>query len=470
MLSDIFLQFVDVLFILFQYDFSLEENVIKSSEAYKEAKQAQNCVETEKVGTDVETFMQQQGQDETNSAEAGTAASDMKEANSENDCSNGVPNGDLTASAAENEDQPSKPDDKPLDTVKPVAPGLGSEILVPMQVPTTKPQESATSDQKSESINLADFEREKEQDPFDNAELRVLNDLEELNKVLQNAGPPVASSRSVVDGSSSNSIAVTSEVMDRVVTVTACHTTAMTASVPGSATVVTSGVCIEMPPAAGGGEHSVQNVAGVAYYNKSSDTTAVSFSSQAITACPPTIPPRHNYQPSVKDIQYPELESPSVIPNNSLEKQVTNNPFAYAVPKSFVLPPITNLHGTSTSASCSLSTTAGKNGISGALGPINTGHYAPGVIDHTAYPFHLLSHGAAYSNAQDMFTSGSDGMTSGRLRPTSSTPDIRALINKTQVHHATSRTPPPSFKPDGAQDEISTVSMCVSIMCKTSKI
>ena len=247
------------MFCLFKYDFSLEESVIKWNEAYREAKKAHDCVETEKVGSDIETFMQQP-QDETSTSEAdATVAADGKDAKSEQAGSDAVPNGDVTGTGPDEDQPPTNTENKPAECAMPVAPGLGTEILVPMQVPTTKPQESSSNGEKNESFNLADFEREKEQDPFDNAELRVLNDLEELNKVLQNA----ASSGDSIPGSACGGIAVTAPLANGVVTVTTGQPTSVLSSVAGNSTAVTS---------VAGDVGSFQNTGGIAYYNKFADS------------------------------------------------------------------------------------------------------------------------------------------------------------------------------------------------------
>lgn len=439
----------EVLFM--EYDFSLEESVIKWNEAYREAKKVQNCVETEKVGSDIETFMQQP-QEEKSSSDTDVAADvNRKDDKREQAGCDALPDGDATGTGADEDPPPANTEDKPEENAVPVAPGLGTEILVPMQVPRMKPQESTSNGEKNESFNLADFEREKEQDPFDNAELRVLNDLEELNKVLQNAATSAASSADNISGSACAGIAVTASVANSVVSVATGHPASVTSSVASNATGVTSVIV--------GGTSPFQNIGGIAYYNKLAESTAVSFISQeTMPGCPP-IPPWNNYHPtSVKDIQYPELDSPLVIPNNSSPKQATSNPFIYSVPNSFAQPPVTKLCGTSFlhSTSCALSTfgNTGKNDVSGAVAPNNTGQHVPEMVSQTSYPFHLLSHGAAYGNMPELYATQSGRIPAGRLRAASSTPDISTLSDKMPLHTSTSQTPPPSFKPYGAQDEI----------------
>ena len=161
--------------ISFQYDFSVEEHVLQWSEAQRQNEQAIRQAATERVGDTIEFFAQ--------AAEPQPAASGPSVPTSE--------------SSWNNQEQNTGPTPSPFMN-------LGSTILTPMPINSGhKRQESGSNKAQAGFIDLKDFENV--QDPFENMELKVLNDREELNKMVFAVQPlPPTESNSLTPSDSTN--------------------------------------------------------------------------------------------------------------------------------------------------------------------------------------------------------------------------------------------------------------------------
>ena len=162
-------------YFLFQYDFKLEESVLHWYENQRQAKQCYDKAQVDKIGATIEEFTRIGGG-------AGTDSSDS-------DISPAIPNGDTVPSGATTT-EPKKPP-PPLPPPKPdqIFANLGHGILQPTPISMVMKQASGQVKGQVQpnqtSFNIADFERE--QDPFDNVTLKVIDDMAELKSVLQPA-------------------------------------------------------------------------------------------------------------------------------------------------------------------------------------------------------------------------------------------------------------------------------------------
>jgi hypothetical protein len=410
----------------FQYDFSLEEKVIEWSDAYKLSKQALNRVNAEQVGADIEQFTQlatdSATEVETDGAESepDEAACDVNDCDTKTQC-------DLHL-VGPGEEPPSSAPLQVIPNTNPLETGLGTGILIPTQLPTPKPRDISANSDKDGSFNPADFEREKEQDPFDNAELRVMNDLEELNKVLQNVQIVESVARSQASGMPTPIPAPRNRAVP-VITGNSGQEVVMTHT-------VTQSVC----------QTQTHPPTGTTY---------------------PPIPPRSNYPKSVKDIDYPQLDSvenkypvaPAETNSNNVyassQKLISCNGLNYALP---------NSHRDQVNVSSSYAAAMGGNNpfpssqrsavcynkaqdsVSGAMFPVKPivpqSTQASLVNGQINYPYSILSHGAGYPT-RDSVMKSSDNSTLNRLRSVRSTPDISKLSDDTPVYLPKSHTPPP---------------------------
>ncbi|KAL4658980.1 ubiquitin-associated protein 1 isoform X1 [Arapaima gigas] len=139
-----------------QYDFSLEWRSVRWGEELIRARKAQQRAQLQAhtVGTDTTGSKQTAVQQNQNGGSSKTKS-----------C------------------HPSEDKDPPPPAVNPVLAGLmHNAILTPLPAPSFGPVRSP-SPPPSQSLNLADFERE--EDPFDKLELKTLDDKEELRSILQ---------------------------------------------------------------------------------------------------------------------------------------------------------------------------------------------------------------------------------------------------------------------------------------------
>ena len=156
----------------FQYDFHLEEQVIAWSESQRQVEIEQDRAQTERVADTIEQFTQ------VTSSESNSESPPEEVASEE-------PAGPQVAA-------PTGPSTQPF---------LSSDILMPTIMPAASTEKDRPEVRRSpSSFDIADFETV--QDPFESMELKVLNDREELNKMLSCAQPsgPVVGAEGVVGG------------------------------------------------------------------------------------------------------------------------------------------------------------------------------------------------------------------------------------------------------------------------------
>ena len=134
-------------------------------ESQMKTQQAMNQAETERVGDSIEMFSRPAGAEQTADPPPSTDE------------------GQTTQNTWEGQDRGSTEQQAPKMAPKPTPfMNLGLDILTPVPIaPREKREDSTSSSSKPGVIDLTDFENE--QDPFDNMELKVLNDREELNKM-----------------------------------------------------------------------------------------------------------------------------------------------------------------------------------------------------------------------------------------------------------------------------------------------
>ena len=165
----------------------MEEKVIEWSEAQREAEAALNKAKTERVSAEIEDFTHAGvGNNQDTSIQTDTQSSITHPQSSDNSSSSG-PSGFIPA---HNPSQTSVPNVGQSVAIASFL-NVGSDILTPMQIQAANSNtvvEERPDVKRTTSFNLADFENE--QDPFDNLELKVLDDMEELNKVLSLAPQP----------------------------------------------------------------------------------------------------------------------------------------------------------------------------------------------------------------------------------------------------------------------------------------
>lgn len=188
------------IFYIFQYDFSLEERVLEWSKSQRENAEAIQQAETERVGNRIQEFSQmpdpqpppsQQAPGESQSAQATPIATHAGATDIPNPTSAWSGHGETTST--------NRPSLNPFMNI-------GSSILTPMPINQGGQgharKESGSGKAQTGMIDLKDFENE--QDPFENMELKVLNDREELNKMILGVqAMPESSTGPVENGSTS---------------------------------------------------------------------------------------------------------------------------------------------------------------------------------------------------------------------------------------------------------------------------
>ena len=162
----------------FQYDFELEEGVLQWSERQRRQQAAVEQAKLKNVAEAIENFAQSQKE------ETPEVLDSPKEIGNP---SQPTVNNEAGASSDATVEHPKSIDDNAQVQPGPAVPffhGLSSGgILVPTRIASESKDKLSEKKAPKAAFNIADFERE--QDPFENMELKVLDDMEELNKVLQ---------------------------------------------------------------------------------------------------------------------------------------------------------------------------------------------------------------------------------------------------------------------------------------------
>ena len=181
----------------FQYDFSLENSVVEHANAQKQAKEA-----AEQARIDAANYAASQVTIATDEAEEnGGDIQDEITENDEKDVEEATATNVTLPEAAVmgSEDKMTNSTTNPFirqtpggvpDLRQNAVPFFGQDILTPVPINSQSASAHESDAKRGASTNkasfdLADFERE--QDPFDNLEMKTLNDMVELNKVLMGA-------------------------------------------------------------------------------------------------------------------------------------------------------------------------------------------------------------------------------------------------------------------------------------------